>query len=597
MALRVAVFLAALALLSAPASAQTPDNVLLVVNDNSPDSIRVAEHYASVRKIPGRNIAHIKTTTAENIARPDYIANVELPIATWLGKHLLQDQILYIVLTKGIPIRVDGTEGLSGTVASVDSELTLLYRKMLNITAPMVGRLDNPYYLGEQPLAKARRFTRESFDLYLVTRLDGFTADDVMKLIDRGAHPAREGQIVLDQKATVVDRGGDAWLAQAAARLAVMPPGTHVALETTRAVATSTGPVLGYFSWGSNDPANQLRQVGLPFANGAIGGMFVSTDARTFKEPPATWKPAIAGSLTGGQSLVGDLIREGITGVSGHVTEPFLDAIVRPQILFPAYVSGFNLAESFYLAMPFLSWQDLVIGDPLCAPFAAGPIPINQISKGIDAETALPAWFSERSLNVLRTSQLKLEALKLNLNAFSLIAQERPESEIEAMFVRATSVEPRLVSAQMWLALAFERRSEIDQAITRYRSVLVAEPNNSIALNNLAYLLADRKNAAAEALPIAEKAYRLAPAPTVADTLAWVHHKLGNDTAAAPLVEVAVKGSPNDIDVLIHAATIYAALGNLTTARTHLDSALKADPKAADRPDVKALIAKIGRSA
>ena len=93
--------------------------------------------------------------------------------------------------------------------------------------------------------------------------------------------------------------------------------------------------------------------------------MFVSTDGRTFREPPADWKPAPAGATSGGQSLVADLIREGITGVTAHVAEPYLDAIVRPQILFPAYLSGFNLAESYYLAMPFLSWQNVVVGDPL----------------------------------------------------------------------------------------------------------------------------------------------------------------------------------------------------------------------------------------
>jgi hypothetical protein len=42
---------------------------------------------------------------------------------------------------------------------------------------------------------------------------------------------------------------------------------------------------------------------------------------------------------------------------------------VRPQTLFPAYLSGFNLAESFYLSIPALSWQTVVIGDPLCRPF------------------------------------------------------------------------------------------------------------------------------------------------------------------------------------------------------------------------------------
>ena len=39
----------------------------------------------------------------------------------------------------------------------------------------------------------------------------------------------------------------------------------------------------------------------------------------------------------------------------------------RPDLLFPAYFSGRNLAESYYLAIPALSWQNIVVGDPLCS--------------------------------------------------------------------------------------------------------------------------------------------------------------------------------------------------------------------------------------
>ena len=123
-----------------------------------------------------------------------------------------------------------------------------------------------------------------------------------------------------------------------------------------------------------------LRQHGCPHVHRAAGRWTIGTwlDRATY----------YAGSP---QSLTGDLIREGVTGVAGHVAEPFLDAAIRPDILFPAYVSGFNLAESFYLAMPYLSWQAVVIGDPLCAPFPRKPLQAADIDKGIDPATELPA--------------------------------------------------------------------------------------------------------------------------------------------------------------------------------------------------------------
>ena len=63
--------------------------------------------------------------------------------------------------------------------------------------------------------------------------------------------------------------------------------------------------------------------------------------------------------------LAADYIAEGVTGASGHVDEPYLHACPRPQILIPSYLTGRNLAESYYLSIPALSWQNIVIGDPL----------------------------------------------------------------------------------------------------------------------------------------------------------------------------------------------------------------------------------------
>ena len=584
----------ALGVFSSPAAAQSSANVLLVVNESSPDSIRVGDHYARVRAIPANQIVRLKTTATETIARAEYERSIELPIIQWLSKHLLQDQVLFIVLTKGVPLRVDGTGGLAGTISSVDSELTLLYRKMTGSNVLATGRIDNPYFLRDRPLAQARPFSRADHDIYLVTRLDGFTADDVVKLIDRGAKPSRDGQVVLDQKATVLDAGGDKWLDEAARKLSDLGQSARVQLESTRQIASTAQPVLGYFSWGSNDPANQRRQMGLSFSAGAIGGMFVSTDGRTFREPGTAWKPAPAGSSTGGQSLVGDLIREGITGVSGNVSEPYLDAIVRPQILFPSYFAGFTLAESYYLAMPFLSWQTIVIGDPLCAPFLAAPVAQDRLHKGIDAETSLPALFAERRLRTMATLDLKREAVKLHFKAMSLVAQGRPDADVEAVLVRAADLEPRLTPAHMMLADILTKRGDYDAAIGRFRAVLKTDPNNIAALNNLAYYLADKKNLPAEALVPAEKAYRLSKqAPVVADTLGWVYFKLNNIEAARPLIERAAEVLKTVVDVQIHAATLSAAVNDPVRARSYLDTVLKLDPTAAERADVKAVLARI----
>jgi uncharacterized protein (TIGR03790 family) len=593
----VGVLALVLGLAPAAAIAQTGANVLVVVNDASPDSVRIGQAYATARRVPDVQVVHIVAPSAESIERADFQAAIETPIRNWIVKHRLHDQILYIVLTKGVPIRVVGTGGPRGTVASVDSELTLLYRKLVGQEIITGGRVENPYFLGRRPQTEARRFTRHAADIYLVTRLDGFTADDALALIERAVKPATTGQLVFDQRATFLDRGGDSWLEQAAALTNQQSPGRAV-LESTRGVAQVEGSVLGYYSWGSNDPAIRRRGSGLRFAPGAIGGMFVSTDGRTFSAPPDDWLPGESERrggyyASGSQSIAGDLIREGITGVSAHVEEPYLDATIRPQILFPAYLSGFTLAESYYLAMPYLSWQTMVIGDPLAAPFSARQLTDAEIHKGLDEGTGLPALFASRRLALLARTGLNRDALTLSLLAERLFV-DGDSKGVEQTLIKAAALEPRLISAHLQLAGLYEQTGAHDQARGRYEAVLAVNPDHAVALNNLAYSLAVHANDPAKALPFAERALRRADLPTIVDTVAWIHYLLGNSAAALPLIDRAAAALPDDVEVLVHAAIIRHAAGDGAGARAALNAALKLDPAVAARSDLKALLGSTG---
>ena len=69
------------------------------------------------------------------------------------------------------------------------------------------------------------------------------------------------------------------------------------------------------------------------------------------------------------QSQIAQLIHNGVTGIKGYVSEPYVDATANPAYLFCNYVHGSNLAEAFYSASPYVGWKDIVIGDPLCAPY------------------------------------------------------------------------------------------------------------------------------------------------------------------------------------------------------------------------------------
>ena len=588
-----------LSLVAAPALAQTGDNVLLIVNQASADSVRIAEHYARVRGVPQTQVVRITVdAVADEIERPAFDSQIQTPIAEWIRRHSAQDRILYIVLTKGVPLRIRGTSGRSGTIASVDSELTLLYRTLTGEDPSLIGPLPNPYFLGDAQVTQAKAFSHQGVDIYLVTRLDGYTVDDVLKLIDLGAAPVREGRILLDERAGSDNSGGNTWLQQTADWMAGHGFGDRVVLERSGQAVGGKKPVLGYYSWGSNDPGITTRTPGLGFVPGAIAGMFVSTDARTFHEPPASWATGPWVDRTkffanSPQSLSGDLIREGVTGVAGHVAEPYLDATIRPNILFPTYLSGFNLAEAFYLAMPFVSWQTVVVGDPLCAPFPRKVLQPSEIDPGVDAFTGLPALFSARRLRVASARGIRPEAARLLLRAEARTAHDDKAGALAAL-EEATAVEPRLAIAQQLLAQDYEQRQEYDKAIERYRLVLAENPNEPGALNTLAYALAERKHQPAEAIGYAERAATVAPgSPSIADTLAWVRHLLGRDAEAAPLIAAVVKALPDNAEVRLHAAMIFAALGRLDAAAVELREALRLDPLLGKNPEVTALQAKL----
>src|SRR5687767_4855016 len=124
--------------------AQSPENVLVVINAASPASVEIGSYYAQKRQIPAQNVIRLQMPVSESIERTDFERQIEAPLAVWFTRNFAHDRILYIVLTKGVPLRVNGTSGQEGTVASVDSELTLLYRKLSGVSVPPVGRTNNP---------------------------------------------------------------------------------------------------------------------------------------------------------------------------------------------------------------------------------------------------------------------------------------------------------------------------------------------------------------------------------------------------------------------------------------------------------------------
>jgi tetratricopeptide (TPR) repeat protein len=301
------------------------------------------------------------------------------------------------------------------------------------------------------------------------------------------------------------------------------------------------------------------------------------------KEPPASWKIGPWGDKQtyfegSPQSLAGDLIREGVTGIAGHVSEPYLDTAIRPDILFPAYVAGFNLAEAFYLAMPAVGWQTIVIGDPLCAPFRKTTMRTEDLDPPIDPATEMPAFFSGRRFTAVTRPGYNEEGVKWSLRAEIRLVRDDTAGHVEAL-EHAIRLEPRLSASQLALALMYERDKDYDKAIERYRAILESDDRNVTALNNLAYALAVRKQQPKDALPLAQRAYLLTREQALTgDTLAWVYHLLGDDKTALPLLQDAVRRVPQHATLRWHLGAVLLGVGQPDLALEAVEAAIRLDP-------------------
>jgi uncharacterized protein (TIGR03790 family) len=375
-------------------------SVLVVINDSSPTSIAVATAYMQGRGLT--EAVHVQCADSaasqdnETIAFSDYQTQIEVPIRAYVEGNA---DVTFIVTTKGVPIRISGAgtgETAGGTAqTSLDDYLAALdYDKVpgaKQVTFAAYWNPGNPYATGQVWLNRywnARvPFTHAQFGGYLVTRLDGYTQDDAIALATRALtaeQGLQPGEVLLDLEpdfgiadTTTVpapiagtiqeEYPFGSWNADMVnANSALNAEDIPTFLNMEPVFVGNKTDLLGYFSWGSNDDhwipddgggVGSQAYNSLGFLPGAIGDTAVSSSARSFFPQ------------TSGQSMIADLIAQGITGVKGYTDEPLLQSNVSPTILMDRYTHGFTLAESFYAASHFVGWTQIVLGDPLTRPY------------------------------------------------------------------------------------------------------------------------------------------------------------------------------------------------------------------------------------
>jgi uncharacterized protein (TIGR03790 family) len=328
------------------------ERVVVVINSRSPASDSVGRYYARRRGIDPTHVIRLDLPLDDEIGDIAFQTDLASPVRAAI--EALPVRIDFIVLTTGVPIRVARKNGYS--VDAMLAGMNLAIPPMVGLDSAWLAQYHNPYFNAEAP------FASDQYGMYLVTRLDCARTADCLRLVDNGIDARPEpGLFFFDATPRNDKNDGYSYtnrlLFSAATRLAVR--GAAVQLDTTVKFRAPKQPVMGYVSWGSNDARfDSTAYHAVRFLPGALAETFVSTSARTFK-------PTV-----GGQSRIVDLIAQGVTGVKGYVSEPYTIALANPDILFDRYVRGATLAEAFYAASRMVLWKDIVIGDPLSAPYA-----------------------------------------------------------------------------------------------------------------------------------------------------------------------------------------------------------------------------------
>lgn len=375
----VLILCGALQFLSAQTHQELADGTLIVVNRNDPESLAIGQYYARQRGVPESNIVQLSAPTEETITVSQYVETVANPLLNallenkWVkgvkdsskdayGRERLSvsiHSIPFVVLIRGVPLRIanDATliEDMPDSVpiqfrvnnGSVDGEVALL---LAPPRTSMTAFVPNPYF-GKSAISKA-----DANRILKVSRLDGPTQADVIRLIDRTLEAEQTGLM----GRAYIDTGGphatgDAWIraAGAIAEAAYFDIDYETSKRPMDFRDRLDAPAI-YMGWYHQHAYAQWRAPRWPVPPGAIGFHLHSFSATSVRDPK-TW--------------LGAFIAQGYCASVGNVYEPYLEYTHRPQVLLAHLLAGGNFGDAVMLSMPSLSWQSVAVGDPLYRPF------------------------------------------------------------------------------------------------------------------------------------------------------------------------------------------------------------------------------------
>ena len=335
--------LGAALLFAAPAG-----NVLVVINDVNKDSAAVGLHYAKLREVPESNICHINCN--DSSLNPKEYSEMLLPE---VKKHL--SGISYIVMSYGTPI----TLNINSVTYSLDAFLCFPFDTIGALEPFKVSGNIESGYLGEKnPFYSAGGHFSANGRSFMVTRLDGPTAEIANELVERSLYGEKYitknyGRAYIDSRGLTNKASGYYELDRDIVDSAdyVKAAGFETTLDRFEGEFDNKccPDALWYFGWYKYNNYNDAFY----WKVGAVGIHFDSASAL---------------GIRGTKCWSGGALTKGITATGGSVNEPYGQTYTRANLFMKYLMEGYNFAESCYMATPTSKWMMTFIGDPLYTP-------------------------------------------------------------------------------------------------------------------------------------------------------------------------------------------------------------------------------------
>ncbi|MBX3269133.1 MAG: TIGR03790 family protein [Sandaracinaceae bacterium] len=352
-----------------------PDTTVVVANANVPESVALARRYAGARGVPDAQVCLLDVEDVEDLELEAYEAQVLGPLRACLDRTVgARARMEAAVLIRGMPLRVRVATGASPDVVSLAAalglwETTAMGRPLLGAPPGMSAMCGaTPCYAAAWP-NPYRGFPFEpgwslersgvTWRPLLVTMLHGRSFEDAARLLESAlAAEARPpaGELLFMDGADPARGALDAQYDAVIAALAGLD------LTATRAPfdANLTGRTLAGFVTGTASLGETIE--GNTFSPGAL-----TDNLTSFGAVPANFR------ASGEQQVsIARWVAQGVAGAHGTVAEPLNNCFPNRRF-FVEYALGATLAEAYLSMMPFVYWQNLVLGDPMAAPYARRP--------------------------------------------------------------------------------------------------------------------------------------------------------------------------------------------------------------------------------